>query len=196
MSTEATAAVYGALVGGVLAIFGVLAGMFVARYLERRVVLRCVISGWELTFLEGGPLGDGEEAAFPGVDQAEYSFEVAIFNEDRLPTGLRGVCAALLRDDERELICDLEDPASLRKVEVLNLPPRQWVHARLRGRFEGEETRTLRRLRRADFVGYLPDGKVFRRKIVDRKDFRASRKRTTVRRKDYARSWWRRTLGG
>ena len=54
MNPEVSAALYGALAGGVVAIasgvlvaVGILGGMFVQRRLRARKKVRCVISGWE-----------------------------------------------------------------------------------------------------------------------------------------------------
>jgi hypothetical protein len=74
---------------------------------------------------------------------------------------------------------------------VLNLPSQRWVRATLHAFFEGKETQDLEGFQRADFVGYFPDGKEFRRKIVVRKNFVVTRKKKQhSTRKDYA-PWWR-----
>src|SRR5215207_9091656 len=75
MTPQAVAAIYGGLVGGVLAMIGVLAGMALERRLQSRGKLRCIVSDWELT--DVGSLG-----------QAFCSFEVYLFNERILATGL------------------------------------------------------------------------------------------------------------
>jgi hypothetical protein len=186
MSPEATAALYGALAGGaitmgggLLAALGVLVGMFVQRRRKERKEIRCVVSGWDMT--EAAPLG-----------WAACSFEVELFNEEASPTGLRGVRVEFVRDGKRPAAGRLRLPASKEVLGVMNLPPHRWERATLHAFFEGEEARELTGFQRADFVGYFPSGKEFRRKIVERKDFVAARKRGTPGRKVYA-PWWSRS---
>ena len=183
MSPEAMAAVYGALAGGVIALaggviaaLGVLVGMSVERRLKERKKVRCVVSGWDMT--EAAPLG-----------WAACSFEVELFNEETLPTGLRGVRVEFVRDGKRPATGRLRLPASTEVLGVMNLPPQRWERAILHAFFEGEEARNLAGFRQADFVGYFPSGKEFRRKIIERKDFVAARKRGRAGRKVYA-PWW------
>jgi hypothetical protein len=183
MSSQAAAAIYGGLVGGVLAMIGVLAGMLLESRLQRRGKLRCVVSDWELT--EVGSLG-----------QAFCSFEVYLFNERLLATGLRDVSVVFYRDGEEGLICLLKDHTSSESLRVLDLPPRRWVHARPYSMFEGNEAQKLKGLRRVELVGRFPDGSEFRQKILAREDFGATRSGPVGPRKDYTRPWWRRMFGG
>ena len=186
MSPEATAALYGVLaggiivvVGGMLATFGIFAGVFIDRRLKARKKVRCVVTGWDMT--EAEPLG-----------WAACSFEVELFNEETSPTGLRGIRVEFLRDGERPAVGHLRLPASTEVLWVINLPPQRWERAYLHAFFEGEEAREVANFRRADFVGYFPNGKEFRRKIIERKDFVAARKKKSFSRKNYA-PWWRRS---
>jgi hypothetical protein len=186
MSPEATAALYGALVGGgiivvggVLTMLGILAGVSIERRFKERNKVHCVISGWDIT--EAEPLG-----------WAACSFEVEVFNEKASPTGLRGIRVEFLRDGERPAIGRLRLPASTEVLWVLNLPPQQWERVQVHAFFDGEEAREVAGFRRADFVGYFPDGKEFRQKIIERKDFVAARKKKHFSRKTYA-PWWRRS---
>jgi hypothetical protein len=184
MNPQATAVIYGGLVGGVLGMIGVLAGMLIERYLQGRGKLRCVVSEWELT--EVGPL-----------DRTFCSFEVYLFNERLLATGLRDVSVVLYRDGEERLVCLLKERATSEKLEVLDLPPRRWVHTRPYAMFEGAEAQRLTGLRRVELVGRFPDGREFKQKVVGRQDFIATRSGPVGPRKDYsARPWWRRIFGG
>jgi hypothetical protein len=182
MSPEVAAAVYGGLVGGVLAMFGVLAGMFVERRLQECGKVRCIVSDWDLR--EAGPLG-----------RAVCSFEVDLFNERHSPTGLRDIYVTFLRDDEQRPIVRLKDSVSHENLEVMNLPSRRWVHANLYAFFKGEELQTLSDFRRVELVGYFPDGREFKQTIVERKDFIVSRKRAGASWKSYAQPWWRSMFG-
>ena len=191
MGSEAAAAMYGALVGGMIALAaavlgaaGVLVGRYVTRRLqERRTKLHCVLWGWEMT--EADALG-----------RAVCSFRVDLFSERPLATGLRGICVEFIRQDEQQMFGRLWTADSDEELGVLNLPPRRWVSASVYAFLEGEERSKLSGFRRADFVGYFPNGGEFRRRIVERKDFVASRKRAVDNRKSYTHPWWRRVLGG
>jgi hypothetical protein len=183
MTPQAVAAIYGGLVGGVLAMIGVLAGMALESRLQRGGKVRCVVSDWELT--DVGPLG-----------QAYCSCEVYLFNERLLAMGLRDVSVVFYRDGEQRWVYLLKDRASSESLRVLDLPPRQWVHVRPYALFEGKEVQELNGLRQVELVGSLPDGSEFRQKILAREDFVATRSEPAGPRKDYSRPWWRRMLGG
>lgn len=186
MSPEATMTLYGVLAGGaiamsggVLATLGILVGMFIQRRRREHKEVRCVVSGWDLT--EAMPLG-----------WAACSFEVELFNEEISPTGLRGVRVEFIGNGERPAVGRLRLPASTEVLGVMNLPPQRWERATLHAFFEGEEARELVGFRRADFVGYFPSGKEFRRKIVERKNFVAARKKGHIGQRVYA-PWWSKT---
>jgi hypothetical protein len=183
MSPEATTAVYGALAGGAIAIggglfvtLGVLVGMYIKRRRKERKNVRCVVSGWDMT--EVVPL-----------DWAACSFEVELFNEETSSTGLRGIRVEFVRNGEKLAVGRPRLPASTEVLGVMNLPPQRWVRATLHAFFEGEEAQELAGFQRAYFVGYFPNGKEFRCKIVERKDFVAARKKGHSGRKVYA-PWW------
>lgn len=173
MSTVITAAVCGAIVGGLLAMAGVVAGMTIERRLQWRGKVECVVSNWDLNFQQAGALS-----------QAMCSFDVDLFNEQPFATGIRDVRVVFVRNDGEEVIGKLRD-VLLREGVILNLPSRQWFHASLHGRFDDHDTRRLRDFRRVEFLGYFPDGREFRQRIIGRKDFVARRKRLFSRRKDY-----------
>lgn len=202
VSLEATMLTYGAIAGGALAMIGVLTGMFAERYLQERGKVRCVVSDWQLAFYEAGASG-GEPV------RAVCSFEVNLFNERTLPSGLRGVSVAFVQNGEEEVVGRLRSSISDEEVEVLNLPSRRWVCVSLYGYFEVEEARKLSNFERADLVGYFPDDRKFRQRIVVRKDFVASRKRFVATRKNFVAArkrfaalrknftlpWWRKLSG-
>jgi hypothetical protein len=82
----------------------------------------------------------------------------------------------------------LGDPAFRRDLWTLDLPSRRWVHASVYALLEGEAVRDASGFRRVHLVGEFPDGTTFERKIVERQDFIATRKRTGDARKDYVAS--------
>ncbi len=190
MSPEVSAALYGALAGGIVAIasgvlvaLGIVGARFVHHRLRERKKVRCVISGWETTVRETR-----------SVSQAVCSFEVELFNERPSPTGLRGLCVEVSQDDAQGAVGRLRAAASDEELRVLNLPPRQWLHKSLYTLLEGEEAQKLKDLRWADFVGNFPNNKTFRQRIVERKDFVTAPKKKHAIRKDYT-PWWRRIFG-
>lgn len=187
MSPETVTVLYGVLAGGaiamgggVLAALGILVGMAVQRRRRERKEVRCVVSGWDMT--EAAPLG-----------WAACSFEIEMFNEETSPTGLRGVRVEFVEDGSVPVTGRLRLPASTEVLGVMNLPPQRWERATLHAFFEGEDARGVAGFRRADFVGQFPNGAEFRRKIVERKDFVAARKKGNLGRKVYA-PWWRRSV--
>jgi hypothetical protein len=182
MNLQATAVIYGGLVGGVLGMIGVLAGMLLERHLQGRGKVRCVVSDWEVTEVE--PL-----------DQAYCSFEVYLFNERLLATGLRDVSVVLYRDGEEGWVCLLKERITAEKLQVLDLPPRRWVHVRPYATFEGQEAQRLIGVRRVDLVGRFPDGSEFKQQVVGREDFFATHSAPVDLRRDYSNPWWRRILG-
>lgn len=171
MSPEVAVVIGAALV---LALIGASAVVLVERYLRERGEVRCVVYDWELAFLEAGPPGH----------RAVFSFEVYLFNEDPSWTSLRDASVAFFRDGAREVVVRLRDSSS-GEYPTLELPPQQGVHASLYAVLGSEEAREVADFRWVDFVGRLPDGKTFERKIAEQANFLASRKKAGARRKDF-----------
>jgi hypothetical protein len=185
MSPEPMAgALYGILACGTLvAVLAMAAVVLVERYLKRRGEVRCVIHDWKLSVLEVGPLV-GYRVVF--------SLEVYLFNQTPSSRALRGFCVMFLRDGVCEVVGRLRDSASDENLEALLLPPRRGVHVSLYASLEGEEARKLSGgFQRAEFVARFPDLSSYKRKIAERGDFVASRKKVGLRRKDFAASWKR-----
>lgn len=177
VSSEAAVALYAAIacvVGGTIGVSGVLAGLLVGRRLRERPRVKCVATDWRL---ESRNNGAGREAV--------CSFELDLFNEGLLATGLRGVSAALRAEDGTVAVGRLKDPVSGEPLWAIDLPARRWAHASARVVFKGEEARALMGFRRADLLGRFPDGAAFELKIVERGDFVASPKRASSGREDY-----------
>ena len=167
MSVEVTTlvvlALAGCLVGGTIGVVGVLLGLLAARRLRERARVRCVATDWQLEFQKTGAL-----------HEAVCTFELDLFNEGQLATGLRGVSVALYGEDEKVAIERLRDPTSKEPLWAIDLPSRRWTHASAYARFEDEEARMLSGFRRASLLGQFPDGRAFELTIVERRDYVAN----------------------
>jgi hypothetical protein len=178
LETAIAVVLAGCAVGGAIGVAGVLVGLLVGRRLREMPRVRCVASDWDLKIYgETGPLG-----------RAVCSFEIDLFNEG-LATGLRGPSVVFYGEDGRRAAAErLSDSVSRGDLWTLDLPSRRWVHASVYAVLEGEAVRDASGFRRVHFVGEFPDGTTFERKIVERQDFIATRKRTGDARKDYVAS--------
>jgi hypothetical protein len=178
MNPELTAALYGGLAGGVvggtLGIVGIFLGLFAERYLQRRGKLRCVPDGWQLTFR--GPDGEGGIGLVEryASTSARYSFGVKFFNEKDVDTGLRDLHVEFRWKDGRTTTVRPWNSAATRvqggittseRVEVLNLPSREWHSMSLHGTIDGEEARNIPECRRVMLVGHFPTGRTFEKQI-------------------------------
>jgi hypothetical protein len=163
-------------VGGAIGVAGVLVGLLVARRFREMPRVKCVASDWDMTDYEGaGPLR-----------RVVCSFEVDMFNEGVLATGLRAPSVAFEGEDgDCAAVARLKDAASKRDLWALDLPSRKWAHASVYALLEREEAQDALDFRRVHLVGEFPDGKAFETKIVERADFVATSKRAADSRKDY-----------
>ena len=153
---------------------GVLLGLLAAQRLREQARVRCVATDWQLEFQKSGE-----------VHEAVCSFELDLFNETQLATGLRGVSVALYAEEDKVAIGRLKDPISKEPLWAIDLPARRWTHASAHVLFEDEEARMLSGFRRADLLGQFPDGRVFKLTIVERRDFVASPKKLVPNRQEY-----------
>lgn len=169
----------GCAVGGTIGVAGVLVGLVVSQRFREMPRVKCVASDWDVTVYEGaGPLG-----------RAVCSFEVDLFNEGALATGLRSPCVAFDGEDgARVAVVRLKDAVSKRDLWALDLPPRKWAHASVYALLEGDEAQDTLGFRRVHLVGEFPGGNVFEAKVIERGDFVAARKRAGDARKDYVAS--------
>jgi hypothetical protein len=189
VSPEVTTVLFilaGCAVGGGIGVAGVLLGLLAARRLRERARVRCVATDWQLEFQKNGNLHG-----------AVCSFELDLFNETQLATGLRGVSVALYGEDDKVAIGRLRDPTSKEPLWTIDLPSRRWMHASTYVVFEDEEARILSGFRRADLLGWFPDGKVLKLTIIERRDFVASQKKVVPSRQEYVakRSFYSRIRG-
>jgi hypothetical protein len=169
----------GCVVGGTIGVVGVLFGLFVGRRFREMPRVKCVASDWDVAVYEGaGPLG-----------RTVCSFEVDLFNEGALATGLRGPSVAFnAKDGARVAVARLKDAVSKRDLWAFDLPSRRWTHASVYALLEGEEAQDALTFRCVYLVGEFPDGKAFETKMVERADYVATRKRAADARQDYVAS--------
>lgn len=166
----ASYALIGCLVGGILSVGGVLLGVRMGRRFREFPRVKCVVTNWELAFEKAGP-----------VRLATCTFEVDLFNEGQLATGLRGVSVALRGggggEEEAVVIGRLKDPTSKEPLWAIDLPARRWAHANAYAAFEGKDARRLSGFRGANLLGQFPDGRGFDIAIVRRQNFLVSPKK-------------------
>lgn len=177
MSFEAAAAVIalaGCAIGGTIGVVGGVVGLLVGRRFREFPRVRCVATDWEMTF----------EKSVSGR-RAVCSFELDLFNQGQLATGIRGVSVSLRGGSGRVLVERLRDRDSDEPLWSIDLPPRCWAHASARAVFEGEDAGELAAFRSAHLLGQFPEGRTFDLKIVEREDFVATPKKTTSERHDY-----------
>jgi hypothetical protein len=147
----AEAALYGAIIAGAFTLLGVV----VERVLRLVGFLRFEAYEWERRFT--GALNNRNEypevvpaQAAASAERVDYRFSIDLFNGREIPTGLRDIKVVLIREDGEPLTSDL---TSLRHeeltgrlaydtVDVVNIPPRQFVHIDFRGSFDSREAVT------------------------------------------------------
>ncbi len=114
MSLDTTAAIWGAVAGGITGTLGSIVVLVVGRYLRRRGRLECEPRGWSLGWLmyrspETEVFGEGRSEKtyyqrfrvddfHPGVNFAEYTLEVELTNNADVPNVLRDARIAFLKD--------------------------------------------------------------------------------------------------
>ena len=150
----AEAALYGAIIAGAFTLLGVV----VERVLRLVGFLRFEAYEWEKRFT--GALNNRNEypevepaQAAASAERVDYRFSIDLFNGREIPTGLRDIKVVLIREDGEPLTSQPYDLTSLRHeeltgrlaydtVDVVNIPPRQFVHIDFRGSFDSREAVT------------------------------------------------------
>jgi hypothetical protein len=179
--TAVEAALYGGLGGGLIGGVFALLGVVVERLLRQTGRLRFECSEPKLR----AEVGPGLLKEWTEVDEgmsvqgAHYILPVDLFNGKEVPTGLRDVRVDLIRDDGERVESRPHEPlegTAPRAVNVINIPPRQFVHRELQGGMAGEagEAIKLKKWRKLEFVGELPKrpffgilgSKVYRKTII------------------------------
>lgn len=179
MSFEAAAliALAGCAVGGTIGVVGGVVGLLVGRRFRELPRIRCVATDWEMTF----------EKTVSGR-RAVCSFELDLFNQGQLATGIRGVSVSLRGGNGWVVVERLRDRGSNEPLWSIDLPPRCWAHARVYAIFEGEDVGELAAFRSAHLLGQFPEGRSFELKVVEREDFVASPKKVASDRQNYVAS--------
>lgn len=158
----------GCATGGVIGVAGGVAGLLVGRRFREFPRVRCVATDWEMVF----------EKTDSGR-RAVCSFELDLFNQGQLATGLRGVSLSVRAGDGRASVERLRETGSEEPLWAIDLPPRRWVHASAYAAFEVEDIGELAAFRSAHLLGQFPEGRTFDLKIVEREEFVAAPKRAT-----------------
>jgi len=189
-------------VAALIGIGGVLAGLVGERLLRVLGRLWCEPSGWELRFVDYNPESPryGDTDLPPEEASAvEYSVQLDLFNGKEIPVGLRNIEVVLayeggeLRDRPRDRTTFRVEHGAVASnaVDVINIPPRQFVHKELAGSLgkEGAAVFASGRVRRVEFAGKRP-----RRPILGILGSKTYRK--VVDKGPSERPWWRRVFGG
>jgi len=180
------ATIYGALIAGVFAILGAVAGLFTERYLRSRGEVSCETGAFALTFNYDDRMGGFTTKTMSGLGRVgrgyvaqarsvEYSFKADFFNARDLPTGLRSFAVLFYGpDDPHPMVHDSPTDARSRRVvgsavvedtlDVLNLPPRQLVGVEVRGAVP--DLQRLVGCERVVLQAVFPDGKGFSREVA------------------------------
>jgi hypothetical protein len=191
--SDADAALYGGLgggiAGGILAVMGVLLGLFAERILQRYGKLRCETAQFALQLVSDEDVWDlspqGMNTDWIAEAQwVSYKFNIKFFNEKDARTGLRDVRVVFYGNGGRHIRAPAFDAATFQvhraapydRIEVIPLPSREWVSLDVRGSLLEQDKDALPECHRAEFVGYFPTGREFRKEIA--RLSKASRNRT------------------
>jgi xanthine/CO dehydrogenase XdhC/CoxF family maturation factor len=126
------------------------------------------------------------------AERVEYRFSIDLFNGKEVPTGLRDIKVVLIREDGEDLTSRPYDLLSVHRdpsfdvmtksdVDVLNIPPRQFVRKELAGSFDSREAvvvLTTGKWKQVEFVGEFPKrpffgilgSKTYRKTIIEPHD--------------------------
>jgi hypothetical protein len=173
--TAVEAALYGGLGGGLIGGVLALLGVVVERLLRLAGRLRFECSGPSLKVVtgpKGVPIEWTEVEEGMTVQGARYTLPVDLFNGKEVPIGLRNVRVDLVHDEgarvESRPLVPLEGTArravvsvggtAMQEVDVINIPPRWFVHLELHGSMTGEAGEAIKnkKWRKLEFVGELP----------------------------------------
>jgi hypothetical protein len=174
------------LIAGSFALLGVV----IERLLRLIGLLRFKASGWEQKFRGNDETYGFAEVPIERVEKdatgVDYRCAIDLFNGKEVPTGLRDIMIVLVREDGDSLTSRPYDLMSVGRdpsfdvltrsdVDIINVPPRQFVREELAASFDREGAVALAtgRWERAEFVGERPKRpllwrKTYRRTIVKR----------------------------
>ena len=178
------------IIAGLLAILGTLLGVVVERLLRPMGRVTCEAEASYLDFV-GSPEDTGGVSRRPWYELDEqadlhsllYGVDIDFYNGKDAPTGLRDVRVELVLDGGKRFVDRPSDMSSTTtpiaqrrtgtiydKLEVVNLPPRQFVHEELSGSFGKAASEACKnRGWRIEFVAQRP-----KRPLLWRKTYRTT----------------------
>ncbi len=151
LSSEALAAVYGGVVGGVLGITGALMGAVVQNRLKRVGKVR----GQIVSMGSGGS---------PNSDEVTLHAEVWFYNEEEVSIGIRDIIVRYYRRGEAVGALPLRYEGETETIRSLDLPPRKWVRLKVEQAVAGEQGRDMQRSEELEIYWVYASGKVETRK--------------------------------
>jgi hypothetical protein len=187
-----------AIVAGLIGVFGVFVGVLVERLVQRYGKLRFVadkvaihVRGDEISeqtdrglvsrAVYGVPI---DRDLLEAVEWLDFTVSIQFFNEKEVKTGLRDV--AIIFKSRKKSQMEILAPVSAitrvtgasperHRLDVLNLPSREWLSLEIGGSFHDsvsqEQILAFSEIDGAEFRGYFPDGREFRRKLEIWTDF-------------------------
>jgi hypothetical protein len=154
---------------GIVGILGTVAGVLLEHWLKSRGKLHVLLSDWSIRYNKGvNPAAQELTSTREEATGAEYSFTFEAFNGRNEPTGLRDVVVefrhagdVLSRDHPQDLARRQVGLHTTYTPEltVINLPPKQWVHLQLTGRWSSGKPERLRHFSEVHLVAKDQHGK-------------------------------------
>jgi len=192
-----TSTLYGAIIAGTFTLLGIM----IERLLRGLGRLRCEMASaltLELTGVERGKGSREQRVPFVESDETTkangvfYAFAVDLFNGREVPISLNAISVEIVLNNDRRIgsypyeNATYEHQLSWRtiydKIDVINVPPRQFVHQVVMGTFDENAAYALTsgKWRSFEFVGKLPKrpffgilgSKTFRKTIAWRTPYR------------------------
>jgi len=188
-----------AIVAGLIGVFGVFVGVFVERLVQRYGKLRFVadkvaihVRGDEISehtdrglvsrAVYGVPI---DRDLLEAVEWLDFTVSIQFFNEKEVKTGLRDVAVIFKSRNKKSQVKILAPVSAItrapgtsperHRLDVINLPSREWLSLEIGGGFHDsvsqEQILAFSEIDGAEFRGYFPDGREFRRKLEIWTDF-------------------------
>jgi hypothetical protein len=182
-----------AIVAGLIGVFGVFVGVLVERLVQRYGKLRFVadkvaihVRGDEISeqtdrglvsrAVYGVPI---DRDLLEAVEWLDFTVSIQFFNEKEVKTGLRDVAIIFKSRNKKSQVRILAPVSAItratgtslerHRLDVINLPSREWLSLEIGGSFHDsvsqEQILAFSEIDGAEFRGYFPDGREFRRKL-------------------------------